>query len=65
MSRTTFLDPEEPEFPFWMHEPLDDLLEWETEQVFQDHEGEDEYEDDIDPDLYDQYEYMLDHQDEE
>ncbi len=44
----------------------DDLLEWETEQVFRDQEGAvlDEEADDYDLDLYDQYEYMLDHLDE-
>lgn len=56
MAETTFADPfdEDPEDGLYW----DDLLEWETEQVFRDQEQDE----DIDPDLYDQYEYMLEHQ---
>lgn len=67
MAETTFADPfdEEPEDLFGREGMYwDDLLEWETEQVFQDQQFE-EYDEDYAPDAYDQYEYMLDHQDDE
>lgn len=56
---TTFDDPDDGMEVFW-----DDLEEWERTQLFLDGWAEDEY-DDFTPDAYDQYEYMLDHQDEE
>lgn len=64
MADTTYADPwdDEPMEVFW-----DDLEEWERQQVFLDGWAEEaeEYDDDFAPDLYDQYEYMLDHQENE
>lgn len=61
MATTTFQDPEDDGTElFW-----DDLEEWELNQLTLDGWYEEEIEDEGSEDLYDQYEYMLDHQEDE
>lgn len=57
MTTTFYGDDESPEV-FW-----DDLEEWERHQVWLDGYA-DEEEEDTDPDLYDQLEYLADHAEE-
>lgn len=61
MTETMFADDED---PFERELFFDELNEWEMDQLVLDRWAEEE-EEDIDPDLYDQYEYMLDHQNDE